>query len=279
MDTLPACYLAARFLNRPLIFDSHELFSEVPELYHRKTVKRIWQKLENRLIPKIHTGITVCESIARYYQEKYDKSFWVIRNVPYQNKTVNSKKNRLNGSDKHLIYQGVLNVGRGIEKMILAMHHLDQMHLHIVGQGDIEYQLKDMVIRESLTHKVTFHGRLTPDELHKLTPGTDLGLSLEENLGLNYYYALPNKLFAYIQAGIPVLVSNFPEMKNVVDTYQIGRTIDPGQPQDLAKQIADMLQDQSQYKIWLDNLKIAAKELCWEKESGILKEVMNKYMS
>jgi glycosyltransferase involved in cell wall biosynthesis len=281
MDTLPACWLAAILLRRPLIFDSHELFSEVPELHGRKKIKRIWIRLEDFLIPRITIGITVCESIANYYRKKYNKKFYVLRNVPYQNqvkmkrsdKTKNFKNRR-----KHIVYLGVLNMGRGLENMILAMNYLKKIRLHIIGKGDIDDKLTGIVKDEKLSKKIRFHGRLTAEELQGLMPAFDLGLSLEENMGLNYYYALPNKLFAYIQSGIPVLASNFPEMKKIIKTYQIGKTINASKPKELARRIEEMLTDKSTYKLWLGNLKIAAGELCWEKESEKLKLIMKQYL-
>ena len=96
--------------------------------------------------------------------------------------------------------------------MIEAMTFLDNAIFLIIGSGDIEKNIHKLVKELNLEEKVTFIDRIPPIELQKLTPLADLGLSIEENLGLNYKYALPNKLFDYIQAKIPVLVSNLDEI-------------------------------------------------------------------
>jgi len=105
-----------------------------------------------------------------------------------------------------------------------------------------------------------------------------LGISLEEDLGLNYRFALPNKLFDYIQAGVPVLVSNLPEMRRIVDHYQIGAIADTHQRKELAEIMKTALFDQNRRTIWKQNLVKAAKELCWENEEKILRQVYTQFL-
>jgi glycosyltransferase involved in cell wall biosynthesis len=105
-----------------------------------------------------------------------------------------------------------------------------------------------------------------------------LGISLEEDLGLNYRFALPNKLFDYIQAGVPVLVSNLPEMRYIVEHYQIGAIAETHQRKDLAEIMKTALFDQSKIALWKENLPKAAKELCWENEEAILREVYRRFV-
>jgi glycosyltransferase involved in cell wall biosynthesis len=123
---------------------------------------------------------------------------------------------------KIILYQGAVNIGRGLEQAILAMHFIETAKLIIAGDGDILIKLQNLVINEKLQNKVEFTGRLPLKELTKLTPQADLGLSIEEDLGLNYRFALPNKLFDYIQAQVPVLITNLPEMAAIVNQYNIG---------------------------------------------------------
>ncbi|MFW5831759.1 MAG: glycosyltransferase, partial [Prolixibacteraceae bacterium] len=121
--------------------------------------------------------------------------------------------------------------------------------------------------------KVNFTGRLSLKELSGLTPAADLGLSVEEDLGLNYRFALPNKLFDYIQAHVPVLVTNLPEMATIVEQYQIGEICDSLEPEKLAKSLQEALHNEKKRKTWKENLKIAAEELNWEKEEKILIDI------
>ena len=97
-----------------------------------------------------------------------------------------------------------------------------------------------------------------------------MGLSLEEDKGLNYRFALPNKVFNYIHANVPVLVSNLPEMENLVKQYQIGETISTHEPQQIAKKIEQMLSNKTQLTIYKENCKKAALDLNWEKEKQVI---------
>jgi glycosyltransferase involved in cell wall biosynthesis len=165
-----------------------------------------------------------------------------------------------------IIYQGVLNVGRGLENMISAMKHLDDFQLQIFGGGDIEDRLKQLSRDLGVEARVNFMGRIPFGQLRAYTRQASLGISLEEERGLNYRFALPNKLFDYVQAGIPVLVSGLPEMRRIVEEYGIGQILDDPEPQNLARQIREMMGSDEWRMQWKKNLSKAAAELCWEKE-------------
>ncbi|WP_372947028.1 glycosyltransferase [Mariniphaga sp.] len=278
LDTLPANFLISKLKNRPLVYDSHEFFTEVPELVNRPRVKKIWEWLEQKTVPKLKYAYTVCDSIAKIYTEKYNVHFRVVRNVPVvANSNQNDKKHSVD-AEKIILYQGAVNVGRGLEQAIRAMKMVQNARLVIAGDGDIRKELEELTAREGLQEKVQFLGRLSIDELVKLTPKADFGLSIEEDIGLNYRYALPNKLFDYIQARIPVLVTNLPEMAAVVNKYSIGRVTSSLVPNHLAKIFLEMLTDQNSRKIWEQNLEIAATELTWENEKKVLREIFQPFL-
>jgi glycosyltransferase involved in cell wall biosynthesis len=265
LDTLPACHLASWLRRKKRVFDSHELFPEVPELSGRPLVKKIWLIIEKIFVSRQRFCITVCKSIADHYNNKYGLTFTVIRNLPESYIQKESMSGIPVYSKPMLIYQGALNKGRGIEKMIKAMSFLPEMKLVIAGTGDIEAELKDLAVKVKTEENVIFTGRLSPDTLRAHTRQATLGLSLEENIGLNYYYALPNKLFDYIQAGVPVLVSSFPEMQLIVETFRTGSHTNEKDPAKLAEIIRNMLKS-DEYTVWKNNTSEAAAELCWEKE-------------
>ncbi|MDO9262157.1 MAG: glycosyltransferase [Flavobacteriaceae bacterium] len=273
VDTLLPNFLIGKLFNIPVVFDSHELFSEVPELINRPKIKFFWRKLEDLLIPKIKYKYTVCKSIADYYKSNYNTSFEVIRNVPFRKSINNILKSFVILNKNAIIYQGALNKGRGLELIINTMLYLENATLYIVGDGDLTNELKQLVVELKLTEKVIFLGKITPDKLPTITSQAAIGLSIEEDLGLNYRFALPNKLFDYIQAKIPVLVSDLPEMKQVVNQYKIGEIITDRNPKAVAKTIDWMFEHRVTYQ---KNLEIAANELCWELEEKKLAELVNK---
>jgi glycosyltransferase involved in cell wall biosynthesis len=171
---------------------------------------------------------------------------------------------------KIILYQGALNIGRGLENLIETMKFLEHHLLVIIGEGDLFESLKQKVHSEKLNKKIKFLGKVPPKELHKLTPLADLGISLEEDLGLNYRFALPNKVFDYIQAEVPILVSNLPEMSAIVNHYKVGEIAQNRTPKILAKQIENVLK-----KDFTKELKKAKEVLIWEKQEDKLLAIFN----
>lgn len=272
LDTLLGTYLASRIKSKKLVYDSHEYFTEVPELINRNFPKKVWTCIEKKILPKLKYTYTVSESIANAYHDLYGINMKVVRNVPYyiDENSIQHKSD----IKKTILYQGSLNMGRGLEHLIDAMEYIDIANLKIIGSGDISEELKQRVKSKSLESKVNIIDRIPFDELIHETQKADLGIALEQNMGLNYYYALPNKLFDYIQARVPVLVSPFPEMKKLIDKYEIGTTYEHTNPKALAKEITELL-DSDLYLKWKKNTNKAAKELCWENEENVLIEIFS----
>jgi glycosyltransferase involved in cell wall biosynthesis len=271
LDTLAANFLASRIRRVPLIYDSHELFTQVPELIHRKRVQAIWKWIEYVLVPKLHYALTVNYSIATIYRRLYGTSFRVVRNVPERLEYI-PPKGRPDGK-QIIIYQGALNVGRGLELVIDAMQYIPDALFMLVGSGDIEEELKQQVLNKKLDDRVEFRGRVLPEDLVGLTVSADLGISLEEDLGLNYRYSLPNKLFDYIQCRVPVLCSSLPEMSRIVDSYGIGISTGEKEAEKIAGIIRYMLKERAG-GAWREALDRAADDLCWEKESAVYLELL-----
>lgn len=266
LDSLPACYLAAKWKQKSLIFDSHEYFTELPELVNRPKIKSFWKNIEKRIFPHLKNVITVSESIAKLYREEYNIDVKVVRNVPYlKEKTLPNEP-----SGKTIIYQGAINVNRGIETMVKSMQYIDNATLLIVGNGDVFEEIQLLIKQLQLNDKVKMLGEVPFEKLHHYTQQAVLGLSLEEDVGLNYRLALPNKLFDYIHAEIPVLVSNLPEMSKLVTHYQIGEIAESNNPERIAEQITNMLKNPKQLQIWKTNTKIAKQELNWNNEKQVI---------
>lgn len=272
LDTLLASYLASIIRKKKLVFDAHEYFTELPELEGRRFVKKIWLRIEQFILPKIKYSYTVCESIANEYKKKYDIEMKVVMNIPLSQKESNSSLllNDKIGTRKVIIYQGALNIGRGIELVIKAMKYIENYVFLIVGDGDIRDELIELAIKEQVSEKVIFTGRISFNELPKYTRRADIGISLEENLGLNYYFALPNKLFDYINAGIPVIASDLPEIKKIVLENKIGIIVEDRTPENIAKIIESIFNDPIILEIWKTNLLIINKKYKWEDQEPVL---------
>lgn len=275
LDTLLPNYLVARIRRKKLVYDSHEYFTQVPELIDRPAVQKVWLFIEQFILPKIRHGYTVCQSIADIYHQKYGIDLAVVRNIPIiqefnDNQNLKIPDHLQNETRPIIIYQGFLNKGRGLEALISAMKYLTDYLLLILGSGLLEESLKNHSKNEHVSDRVIFTGRIPFKKVKQYTRLASLGVSLEENIGLNYYFALPNKIFDYIRSEIPVLVSNLPEMRRIVENWEVGQWIDSHDPKYLADKIKQMITDQKQRSEWEKNLKIAAKELSWEQEEQYL---------
>ncbi len=273
LDSLLPNYLVSKKLNIPLVFDSHEIFTEMPAINGRFTQK-IWRFLESSILPKIKWMMTASESYADWFHQKYRiERPVVVQNFPV--KTENPQNYQTTTSPKIILYQGVINPSRGLDKMIPAMKNIPNAELWIAGDGPKKVDYLQLTKDLNLENSVKFLGKLPPEKLRELTPKADVGLSIEENKGLSYYFSMPNKISDYIQARIPVVVSDFPEMRKVIDHFQAGEKITDYS--ELPAKINTILNRGKQF--YENSLNKAAEELCWEKEEIKLLALFEKVKS
>ncbi len=269
LDTLWPNYLVSKIKACQLIYDSHEYFTEVPELIARPKVKAFWERLERRIFPKLEKVFTVNESLAQIYAEKYGVPVKSVMNLPFYKEQFPAEKNKI----FTVIYQGVLNKDRGLEELIQAFEQLDDMQLWLLGEGDLEEKLKRQVKDLGLEEKVTFFGKIPFEQLPEITAKAHLGVSLEKGTNLNYRLASPNKVFDYISAHLPVVASGLPEIKKIVENYKVGLLINEITPEKIAEKIQRMKDNPSEMQFFSEYAAGAAKALCWEKQSAVLEEI------
>jgi glycosyltransferase involved in cell wall biosynthesis len=274
-DTLPANYLASRIRRKPLVFDAHEMFPQIPEVMDRKFVRAVWTKIEDLLFPRLKYAYTVCRSIAGIYNAKYKMQMQVVRNIPFaEEKRKEKGEGRKEKGDgkKVLLYQGAVNIGRGIEWVIDAMPHLDDYVFYVVGDGDVLGDLQTKVKQMHLEDRVIFTGKVPFEQLPAYTEWADIGVNLLENKGLNYYYSLPNRIFDYIRKNIPVLSSDFPEIRNIVAHYDVGTLVNRYDPEYLADTIKQMMDKEKN----TEGFARANAELTWEQEAETLLRIIKE---
>lgn len=279
LDTLLPNFIISKLFQLKLIYDSHELFTEVPELQGKSIKKKIWESIEKMILPKLPFAITVNESIAQWYQKKYHTKFYVIRNISipiFVDKIKTREELGLPSDKKIIILQGTgINIHRGAEELVQAMQFLDDSYcLLIIGGGDVINILHEMTKDLKISHKIIFKKRMPADELYHYTCNSDLGISIDKPNNLNYLYSLPNKIFSYIQAHIPVLSTKLPEIEKIITHLNIGNFIENHHPEHIAEKIKESVHHKD-YQLWKQNTYIAEKELSWEKEKQILKEIIS----
>ncbi len=278
LDTLWPNYVISKLKNIDLVYDSHEIFCEVPELQSTPVKKQIWESIERRIVPKLKKCITVNQSIANYFKDKYKTSFTVVRNIPL--KTVDfvpkSRKEMHMPQDKKIvIFQGAgINIDRGAEELVQAMQFVEGVKLYIIGGGDVFPALKELTSEFKLDDKIEIISKIPKNELLHYTYNSDLGITIDKDTNLNYHFSLPNKIFDYIQAGIPVLASKLPEVEGLIKKYDLGDVIEGHDPKQIAEKITAMLSS-DRYPTWRKNTIIAAQENTWETEKQNLVRLLN----
>lgn len=281
LDTLMPNYLVHKLRGIPLVYDSHEYFTEVPELVNRKRVQSVWKMIEKNIFPKLNEVITVNESIASLYEKQYGVRPKVVRNISMKPENVRKPSRKELGlpEDKFLlVLQGSgINIDRGAEEMVESMQFIEKAVLLIIGSGDVIEKLKMQVEKLGLQEKIVFIPKLEYSKLLEFTACADIGLTLDKDTNLNYRYSLPNKLFDYIHSGIPVLASPLPEIKKIIDQYDIGDFIPNHNPENIALKVNEILENQHIMEKWKKNCTFASSQLTWQKESEKLQLILAKY--
>lgn len=271
LDTLLPNYIVSKLFKKKLVYDSHELFTEVPELINRPFQQSFWLFIEKNIFPKLKNIYTVNEEIAKIYIQKYHVKVHVIKNIApiITNAEINNKLHEeIKGKSKMIILQGSgINIDRGAEEAVEMMQYLNGFVLYIIGSGDVIESLKSMAQKLNVTNKVFFKDKMSYENLMEYTKIADLGLSLDKNTNLNYTYSLPNKIFDYVQATTPILASNTKIVSKFIIENKIGYITNTHNPKKLAEIIENIFSDKQQYNIWCKNLQKVAKEFNWEKES------------
>jgi glycosyltransferase involved in cell wall biosynthesis len=285
LSTLLECYLAARIRRAGIIYDSHELYYS--------TISRgfggwIYSQIEKLLIQRVDAVITVNTYIAQFLEKHYrlEKPVFVLMNCPPlkplleaglpgdpppclgQMRAAKSKNKKI------VLYQGLIHPERCLEQLIEAMTFLPENYcLFILGDGDNLTELKALAAKLNLDERVFFAGLIRVEQLSACTVLADVGITLNEGKLLTQYYASPNKLFQYIHAGIPVVARNFPLLKEVVETYEIGLLLNGIDPQEISFAIKSILEDEPRYLRMKANTLLAKERFNWENESRVLLKV------
>lgn len=272
LDALLPNALISKKLAIPLVFDSHEIFTEMPAIQGRWTQK-VWRVLEKNMVPGMKYMMTESHSYAEWFKNAYGVDPVVVRNIP---RKLPPPTEFPHNNPKIILYQGVINQSRGLAQAILAMKHVDNAVFKIIGDGPKRKEYEQLVEKENLKDQVQFLGKMYPHDMRKVTVTADVGLSLEENGGVSYLYSLPNKVADYIQARVPSVMINFPEMMRIHEEFKVGELTDTHEPKMIAFHINKVLQDGRSY--YLDELNRAAESLCWENEEPKILALFTKVL-
>ena len=283
LNALPAGILIKVFhKDTKIVYDAHEYEINDKPNQSRWSI-RLKYLLEKILIKYAKRVITVSDSIASEYVKLYGikKPALVLNTPPY---TIIEKKDffRENlgiGKEKRIfLYQGALSYGRGVEILLETFKFLEREKVHqpcivFMGYGPLEDLIKEASRKYA---NIYFHEAVDPDILLDFTSSADCGISMIEDSCLSYRYSLPNKLFEYIMAEIPVIVSNLPEMKRLVIEHKIGVVAKENSIEAIKEAIKDVLKfNRVQLQ---ENIQRVKKIYNWEKQERILQKLYKELL-
>ncbi|MDR2978938.1 MAG: glycosyltransferase [Bacteroidales bacterium] len=283
LDTLLPNFLISRLRKKEIVYDSHEYYCNMVNVVSRPRVRKVWHGIEKFCFPKLKHVITVSPSIAKAYREEYGVGVRVVRNIPPKaTPLVTETRSSLNlPEDKMIVLMQGNHIGqdRGAEELVEAMPLVKDAVLLFVGNGDVLEKIKLRAVELGVDDRVLFRGRVSPDQLFTYTCHADIGISFDKNVSLDHCYSLPNKIFEYIKAGTPVIISDLPERQLIVEQYQVGEIIGELTPENVAAAISRMIENPELYKQYKANCAIAAQTLNWEGEEMVIREIYGKLLS
>ncbi len=284
--SLPAAVAVKFFTGSKVLYDAKELYFAIASLHNRPVTQRFWSAAERFCIRFTDSTITSGERDSELIRQRY--------NIPLPVTINNHPPRRLHPGDRHILkkkfniadnysvflYQGWLMRGRGLFHIIDIATAIDNVHIVIMGDGALRQDVELYAQRKNIADRVSFTGAMPYEEMLDYTAGADVGCALIEDYGLSYRHARPNKMFEYIQAHVPVLVSAMPAMQEVVDAWGVGVAVVPDDTADIFQGAKKLIEDREFYRQCVDNCKTAAAVFHWEEEEkklhALLKAVTKK---
>ena len=264
-DTLMGLRIASIIINKPLIWDCHEVFTEMPELHHRPGVKKVWSFIEEIFAKNLSRVMCSTRGVADYLYSKRGIAAKVIHNYPSSYALMTEMEKRF--SSKLILFQGILNEGRCLPELIYSMKLLpEEFMLMIAGDGPLRPELEQIIHKENLNSRIVITGMLTPEKLKGKTVAACLGISLLNKNHLNSAVSLANKNLDYIMAGLPCITVNLPEYEAINKKWEVAILLEEVSRQTVAEAISSITADFDKYRRMHLACIEARNYLNWEKE-------------
>lgn len=271
LDSILACSVAASLKRIPFTYDAHEYFAELPEIVVRPSIKKFWKQVERFAVPKAKRSYTVCNSYARLFENEYKQEFEIIRNA-----TVLEELDFPIIEEPYILYQGAVNVGRGVEEMIQAMAQVD-CKMIICGKGDNYETCRQLVRDLKLEEKVFFKGYVPPEELKNYTLNAYIGFTLFSDEGVSYRLSLANRFFDYMHSGVPQIAIDFPEYRRINDQFEVAVLVEDLAIDNLVQAINSILENRNNYDRLRNNCLKARKKYNWQEEEKKLIAIYDSF--
>lgn len=272
VNTLPTGWLVSVLTRSPLIYDAHEISTD-REGY--ASFRSIVGWVEKHLMPRAAASITTTDTRAKFFARAYGVPRpLVLQNRPRYELVERSQRirNELNLQETWpiVLYQGGLQQGRGLERLVEAAAQVSNSYFVFIGGGRIESVLKELAHSLGLENRVYFIPTVSLADLPSYTASADIGVQPIENTCLNHLSTDSNKLFEYMMAGLPVVASSLPEIRTLVSEHELGLLVEPGSISELAFAICRLVGNDDLRHKFEKNAAIASQHLNWDEQEGAL---------
>lgn len=283
LNTLPQGTFCARWFKLkkvPLVYDSHEV--QTSRTGYNSPIygwmEKFLLKFASVMIQENHTRAAFIEELYGFYPK-------VLHNYPIPTHPEHSDRVNLHellglpADTPILLYQGGVQMGRGLEKIVEAIPLFHRGHMVFIGDGRIKPDLIRKVNEMGLDKKVTFMDKVPVDDLIHYTKNAYLGFQVLNNVCFNHYSASSNKLFEYLMAGVPVVACSFPEIQKVVEGDYCGVCIDSHDAVDIARGVNEILDNPELREQMRANCFVARDKYNWLNEKKIFIEIYQELLA
>jgi glycosyltransferase involved in cell wall biosynthesis len=271
LNTLAAGVRAARTHRARLVYDAHELYPELTGLGEAERAR--WARLETKLIHTPDAVVTPSESRADEMARRYGIARPdVVMNCPPASSAPDPNAGPVAAlrrpGETLLVYSGGYTVNRGLENIVRAMSQLDGFRLAMLGYGSLEGELR--ALARDADGRVEFVAPVEPEDVVAAVAGADIGLASYLPIGLNNKLAAPNKLWEYLHAGLAVAGTDLPDIRYVVNTYEVGALFDSADPSSIANAVRDIARDPAGLAAMRRRARDTAPLYTWERQAETL---------
>jgi glycosyltransferase involved in cell wall biosynthesis len=274
LTALPACYIVSRLLRKPLIFEIYDLQFPVPE-----TGVAFWRRvgayLYGILLPRCAAVIVTSPFHTKEIRDRFrTPALALVRNIPKYREVQKTDRLRqylgLSPSTRIALYQGYIQSDRGLDALVHVAPFLEVDTVIVIkGKGSDQARLEALIADRGVADRIKVIPFVPYDEMLDWVASADIGLIVHPpDFSLNVQTLLPNKLFEYLMAGLPVLTSDIGAVVDIVQDYDVGQVVTSVEPGAIGAAINAMLADDAAlHRMSQNALEAARNELNWEKES------------
>jgi len=282
LNTLPQgilCSKVFRFRRSKLVYDSHEV-----QTSRTGYDSSIYGWMEKRYLRFVDVFIHENHTRADYIEKLYGIYPKVVHNYPFVSRPetlriVNLREMlKIPADEPILLYQGGIQTGRGLDKIVQAVPMFKKGIVVFIGDGRIKLELEEKVKEMNLENRIKFLPKVPVSELQYYTPNAYLGFQLLNNVCFNHYSASSNKLFEYIMSGVPVIACSFPEIKKVVESEEVGICVDSHNTESIAETVNYFLDHPNERERMSRNCLRARDHYNWDLEKQTFVEIYQELL-